>query len=462
MEVIKLPNHHKVLLSQRTYFFSQQTKDYSFRKKQLKRLKQMLKQNEKAIYHALKQDLNKSSYEALTTELGILYLEIDFAIKHLKDWMKPEKVPTPITHKGSESYILKEPYGVVLIIAPWNYPLQLSLAPAIGAIAAGNTVILKPSEYSPHVSVLLKELVSHYFPSHYFAVIEGDQTTTQQLLNEQFDYIFFTGSTHVGKIIMEKASQFLTPVTLELGGKSPAIVDQDAHLQLAAKRMIWGKFTNAGQTCVAPDYVYVHEKIKKKFIKQLIKYIRSFYGKQPLENQDFVRMITEKHFNRLTGLLKNRKHIIHGGHYNQAQLKIEPTLLDDVTWDDPVMQEEIFGPILPILTFSNMGDVISAIQSKDKPLAVYYFGENKKNEQRVLEQLSFGGGCINDTLYHLANPHLPFGGVGASGLGHYHGAYSFETFTHKKSILKQTTRFDLPFRYPNGKIMQQLIKKIMK
>src|SRR5699024_8192541 len=308
---------------------------------------------------------------------------IDFALKHLKQWMQPKRVKTPVTHKGSKNYIYQEPYGVALIIAPWNYPLQLSLAPMIGAMAAGNCVVLKPSEYAKATSQLLAHIVPKTFPSYYITVVEGGKNVSQALLAKPFDYIFFTGSTKVGKIVMEAASQFLTPVTLELGGKSPVIVDHDANIQLAAKRIAWGKFTNAGQTCVAPDFVYVHEQVKKKFIKHIHKYVKQFYGKKPLNNTSYVKIINHKHFQRLHAFLKN-------------------------------------GTI------------------------------------------TFGGGCINDTLYHLANPYLPFGGVGASGMGSYHGIYSFKTFSHEKAILKQTNAIDFPFRYPGKKWTHKLVKKIMK
>ncbi len=451
----------KLVKSQRDFFHNGKTLDYSFRKNQLKALKRMLKNYEQEIYRALKDDLNKSEHETLTTELGFLYSEIDFAIKQLKEWMEPEKADAPITHKGTSNYIYKEPYGVTLVIAPWNYPLQLAIGPAIGAIAAGNTVVLKPSEFTQATSSLLAEIVGDTFDRTFFTVVEGAKETSQQLLEQQFDYIFFTGSSAVGKIVMQQASKYLTPVTLELGGKSPAIIDKDANIDLAAKRVVWGKFTNAGQTCVAPDYLYVHEKVKAKLLKAMKKHIKTFYSKKPLQNDDYTRIVHKEHFNRLQALLADGE-IEYGGSVDEEKLSIEPTILDNITWDHSIMQEEIFGPLLPMLTFTELDDVISELKQLDKPLALYYFGEKEKSQQSILKNVSFGGGCINDTLYHLANPHLPFGGVGSSGMGAYHGKYGFDTFTHNKSILKQTTKFDLPLRYPGSKIAHALVKKIMK
>ncbi|MBP1949487.1 aldehyde dehydrogenase [Virgibacillus litoralis] len=451
----------KLVNRQRDFFHNGKTLDYSFRKNQLKALKRMLKNYEQEIYRVLKDDLNKSEHETLTTELGFLYAEIDFAVKQLKNWMEPEKVDAPITHKGTSNYIYKEPYGVTLVIAPWNYPLQLAIGPAIGAIAAGNTVVLKPSEFTQSTSSLLAEMIDETFDCSFFTVVEGAKETSQQLLEQQFDYIFFTGSSAVGKIVMQQASKHLTPVTLELGGKSPAIIDKDANIDLAAKRIVWGKFTNAGQTCVAPDYLYIHEKVKPKLLKAMKKHIKTFYSKKPLQNDDYTRIVHKEHFNRLQAFLADGE-TVYGGSVYEEKLSIEPTILDNITWDHSIMQEEIFGPLLPMLTFSELDDVITELKQIDKPLALYYFGEKEKSQQNILKNVSFGGGCINDTLYHLANPHLPFGGVGNSGMGTYHGKYGFDTFSHKKSILKQTTKFDMPLRYPGSKIAHSLVKKIMK
>ncbi|WP_284140330.1 aldehyde dehydrogenase [Virgibacillus sp. LDC-1] len=455
MRLIKIA---ELVQNQRQFFFTNQTKDYSFRINQLDNLKQMLKTYERDIYNALKADLNKSEHESLTTEMGLLYSEIDFAKKNLKKWMAPDKVERPITHQGTTNWIYKDPYGVTLIISPWNYPIQLAIAPAIGAIAAGNTVILKPSELTPATSTLLAQMVSHFFEASFFTVVEGDKETSQMLLKQRFDYIFFTGSTAIGKVVMEEASKHLTPVTLELGGKSPAIVDKDANLELAAKRIVWGKFTNAGQTCVAPDFLYVHRQVKKKLLKQIRKYVRELYGKSPLENKQYVRIVSKRHFKRLCSFLEDGQIVI-GGKSDKTSLQIEPTVLEGITWEDSIMQEEIFGPLLPILPFDHIDEVVAELQQKEKPLALYYFGNKKRKQDSIVSQLSFGGGCMNDTLYHLANPHLPFGGVGSSGMGAYHGKYSFDTFTHQKSVMKQTTSFDLPFRYPGGKITSAIIKR---
>ena len=447
--------------NQQTFFINGNTIDYEFRKENLQKLKKMLKNYESEIYYALKQDLNKSKHEAFLTELGFLYTEIDFAIRNLGSWMEPVKVPSPISHKGSKSYIMKEPYGVVLVISPWNYPLHLALAPAIAALAAGNCVILKPSEHAHSTTQLLTDMIHTTFDSSLFHVIEGEVETTERLLKERFDYIFFTGSTEVGKIVMRAASEHLTPITLELGGKSPVIVDEDANINLAAKRIVWAKFTNAGQTCVAPDYLYVHESVKFKLLKAMVKHIKSLYGKSPLYNEDYTRIISEKHFDRLVEFLENGT-IIHGGNVERNTLSFEPTIIDKITWDDAIMKEEIFGPILPVLSYVNIEDALYEIKTREKPLALYYFGENNKTQQQVVEFISFGGGAINDALYHLANPYLPFGGVGSSGMGSYHGKFGFDTFSHQKSILKQTTKFDLPFRYPGSKLNTSVVKKIMK
>ncbi|WP_026906624.1 aldehyde dehydrogenase [Paucisalibacillus globulus] len=451
----------EIVLTQRKFYLTEATFDYRFRIDMLRSLRTMLEKYEKSIYKALKQDLNKSTFETFTTELGFLYNEIKHTEKNLKDWMQDDPVDVPLTHKGTKNFIRKEPYGVTLVISPWNYPLQLAIAPVIGALAAGNTVVIKPSEFSPSTSSLIAKMIGETFDPKYVVVIEGAKQVSEELLNQRFDYIFFTGSTAVGKVIMREASKFLTPVTLELGGKSPAIIDKDANIPLAAKRLVWGKFTNAGQTCVAPDYLYIHEKVKDKLLKEMKKQIKSMYSKNARQNENFVRIINENHFNRLLRYLSDGN-IVHGGEVDQDQLKIEPTILDSITWDDAVMQDEIFGPILPVLTFESVDEVITELKYREKPLALYYFGEKEKSQDKVMTSLSFGGGCVNDTLYHLANPNLSFGGVGQSGMGGYHGKHSFDTFSHHKSILKQTTKFDIPLRYPGGKLAFSILKKVMK
>lgn len=455
-------NYIKNLIkNQQTFFYHGNTVDYDFRKEALQKFRKMLTEYEAEIYYALKQDLNKSKHEAFVTELSYLYTEIDFTLKYLRNWMEPEKVPTPLTHKGSKSYIIKEPYGVVLVVSPWNFPFHLALAPAIAALAAGNCVILKPSEYAKATSELLKDMIEATFDSSLFAVVEGGIDETEALLNERLDYIFFTGSAETGKKIMKKASEHLTPLTLELGGKSPAIIDIDANINLAAKRIVWAKFTNAGQTCAAPDYLYVHERVKYKFVKAMIIHIKSLFGSTPLLNEDYTKIISEKHFDRLLSLLDDGS-VLHGGEADRNTLTIEPTIMDKVGWDDQIMQEEIFGPILPLLSFTNIEDALYEIKRREKPLALYYFGENEKMQQQVVEFISFGGGAINDALFQLTNPYLPFGGVGQSGMGTYHGKYGFDTFSHQKSILKQTTMFDLPFRYPGNKFNTSVVKKFIK
>ncbi|MFC3883881.1 aldehyde dehydrogenase [Bacillus songklensis] len=454
-------NVHSIIQRQRSFFAGGKTKQVEFRLEQLAKLKQSVKDREKQIIKALKQDLNKSEFESYATEIGFLYEEINMMMKHLRSWAKPEKVKTPMTHIGASSYIYPEPYGLTLIIAPWNYPFQLQLAPLVGAMAAGNCAVLKPSELTPNVSALLSELVQSTFEEEYIAVVEGGVEASQALLEEKFDYIFFTGSVAVGRIVMQAAAKHLTPVTLELGGKSPTIVDEDANLEITAKRIAWGKFTNAGQTCVAPDYLLIHKKVKEQFIRLFQTYINEFYGENPLESDQYTRIVSERHFKRLAGFLENGTAVI-GGNTNAEKLMIAPTLLDGVTWDSPVMQDEIFGPILPMMEFSTLDEAIGHVQHSPNPLALYYFSESTEKQERILQSIRFGGGCMNDTLMHLANPNLPFGGVGNSGIGSYHGKSSFEVFSHQKSVLKQTTKLDPPFRYPSFKHGLSMMKKIFK
>ncbi|MFC7060538.1 aldehyde dehydrogenase [Halobacillus seohaensis] len=445
---------------QKEWFNEGHTKNFQFRKEQLYKMKTMLETFESPVLKSLKFDLSKSEYEAYTSEIAFLKSEINIQLKNLKSWMSKTKVKSPLTHTGSKNYILKEPYGTTLIIAPWNYPIQLALAPMIGAIASGNTVIIKPSELTPTVSWVIKRMIEQYFPTHYIAVVEGDKKITQELLNQPLDYVFFTGSVNVGKKIMEQASQRLIPVTLELGGKSPAIVHKDASINLAAKRIVWGKFTNAGQTCIAPDYLYIHHEIKAELLKAIKKYIYKFYGEKSLLNDKYVKIINQQHFDRVSSYLEEGNILI-GGRVDSRNHRIEPSVIDQVTWNDSVMQDEIFGPVLPILTYDQLDEVIDQVEQRPKPLALYYFGENELDQKKVTESLSFGGGCINDTLYHILNSHLPFGGVGESGMGSYHGEASFNTFTHEKSITKQTTKFDQAFRYPGSELGLKVIKKLL-
>ncbi|PAU95193.1 aldehyde dehydrogenase family protein [Aliifodinibius salipaludis] len=451
----------QVVKKQQQFFYSGKTLDISFRKKQLQKLRNILTENEDEIYTALAEDFQKPLFESFATELLVLYQEIDHLLANIDHWAKTKKVKSSFLNFPSKSYIKPQPYGVVLVIAPWNYPVQLALNPAVGAIASGNTVILKPSENAPHTSELLAKLINNNFDSGFFHAVEGDAKTTQSLLSEPLDYIFFTGSTHVGKIIMKLAADQLTPLTLELGGKSPAIVDTSADLSLAAKRIAWGKFINAGQTCVSPDYVYVHASMHMQLCRLIQKEIRGFYGDDPSQSDDFARIINDKHFSRLTNLINPNK-VFYGGNTDAESRYIEPTIMTQVSWDDPVMQEEIFGPILPILPFDYLDEIISTLQNKSKPLALYLFSTDKNNQKKVMRNLQFGGGCINDTVAHLGNTELPFGGIGNSGFGGYHGKTSFDTFTHSKSIMKKSNWLDIPLRYPPYKGNLKWLKKLTK
>lgn len=431
---------------QKAFFNTGITRPYSFRIKQLIKLKQLIKQNEDYFILALAKDFNKPPFETYVSELQMVYDEIDYMLKNLRRMMKPERAKTPIMHFYSKSYTIQEPLGSVLIISPWNYPAALSLSPLVGAIAAGNCAVLKPSENSEYTTKLQKKIINENFDSNYICVIEGEAETTQALIAQGFDYCFFTGSSEVGKKIMESASEHLTPVTLELGGKSPTIVTEDADIAKAGCRIVWGKFLNAGQTCIAPDYVLVHESVKNKLILLIQNVLEQFYGEEVLYNEDYPSIINEGHFKRLTDLI-DPSLILHGGEVNEEQLKISPTLLDNPPWDSKVMQEEIFGPLLPILTYRSLDEVITMLQEKPKPLALYLFTKSNDTKNKIVHHLSFGGGSINDTLIHFANSNLPFGGVGNSGMGSYHGKYSFDTFSHKKAISEKTNLFDLPMRY---------------
>jgi aldehyde dehydrogenase (NAD+) len=456
-----MENYSSLVAKQQSYFRSEITKDLAFRLEALQKLRTAIKNNEHNLMDALKADLNKSEFDAYSSEIGFVLEELRFTIKHLRSWVKPKRVKTPLTHIGSASYIYSEPYGVTLIIAPWNYPFQLAIAPLIGAIAAGNCAVIKPSELTPKTSELLGKIISELFSEEYITVVQGGVETSQALLSESFDYIFFTGSVPVGKVIMEAAAKNLTPITLELGGKSPCIVHEDANIKLAAKRIAWGKFTNAGQTCIAPDYLYIHKNIKDQFLQQFRETTIELYGQQPLNNPNFTRIVSQRHFDRLTNFLDDGK-LFMGGKSNKNKLTIEPTVLTNISWEDTIMQDEIFGPILPVLEYSNLDDVIEGIHRHPKPLALYIFTESNNIQQEVLNSVSFGGGCVNDTVYHFASPYLPFGGVGNSGIGAYHGKGNFDTFSHNKSVLKQTTLFDIPFRYPNVKNGLKKIKLFMK
>ncbi len=449
-----------LVAAQRAYFDRGATLPVSARRAALDKLDRAIRAREDAFYTALKRDLNKHPFEAYETELGIVRSELRFARKHLARWVKPKHAHTPLTHFPSKSWVYQDPYGVVLIMAPWNYPVQLTLVPLISALAAGNCAVVKPSAYAPATSALLAELISSVFPPEYVTVVEGGRAENTALLEQRFDYIFFTGSPEVGKTVMTAAAKHLTPVTLELGGKSPVIVAEDADLDLAARRIVWGKFLNGGQTCVAPDHVWVKRDQRDALVNLLGRYIVESYFQFPLKGGDLPKIINEKHFQRLLGLM-NSGRVAQGGRWDREQLRIEPTVLVDVTEDDPVMGEEIFGPLLPVLTYDDLDGLIAHLQEKEHPLALYLFTKSKEAERKVLGRLRFGGGCVNDTVVHLATSHMPFGGVGNSGMGRCHGKYGFDTFTHPKSVLKKG-RLDVPVRYPpydEGRI--KLLKKLM-
>jgi aldehyde dehydrogenase (NAD+) len=450
-----------ILAGQRQFFNSARTKDIDFRLENIRRLKKAIIQNEAAILAALRNDLYKPAYEGYLTEIGLVLTEIRFVSRRLRSWVKPRKVRTPYFLWFGSSAIHTEPYGISLIISPWNYPLHLTMLPLIGSIAAGNCTIIKPSEYAPHTAAIISEIIERHFDSHYVAVIEGDAQTSKDLLKNRFDYIFFTGSQTVGKIVMSAAAKNLTPVTLELGGKNPCIVDQDVNIDLAARRIASGKFINGGQTCTAPDYLLVHQSNKQKLLDKIKVYLRKFYGEDPQKSPDYVRIINKLQFDRLAALLDKGDKVV-GGQTDPDDLYIAPTLLQNVSWNDPVMQDEIFGPILPVMVFEDLAEVVSTINSRQRPLALYFFSNQRNNYQRIIEEVSFGGGCINDTLAHLINPHLPFGGTGSSGMGGYHGKASFDTFSHQKSIFKKWFNLDLPLRFPPYKNKLPILKNILR
>ncbi|MCW3079177.1 aldehyde dehydrogenase [Segetibacter sp.] len=443
----------------RHYFFSGATVDHAFRKEQLQTLKRAVQKYEQQIMDALYKDLHKSQEEAFTTEIGFVYAEVSHTIKNLGKWMKKSSVSTPLFLLPSSSSIIREPLGVCLIIAPWNYPFQLLIAPLIGAIAGGNCAVLKPSEMAVHTSVVVGEMIAEFFDKKYIAVVEGDgAVVVPKLMNEnRFDHVFFTGSIPVGREIAKLAAEKLVPVTLELGGKSPCVIDEDADIKVAAKRIVWGKFTNAGQTCVAPDYLLVHEKNKDELIEEMQTSIRQFYGAEPIKSADYGRIINRRRLDKLKSFLSQGS-IITGGEVQESELYMSPTLMQDVSPDAPVMKEEIFGPILPILTFKKQSEALHIIQQNPHPLSLYYFGSNQKNEDYFINNVQFGGGCINNTLVHLANADLPFGGVGNSGVGAYHGKFSFETFTRTKAILKTATWIDPAVKYPPYKGKLKLLR----
>lgn len=445
---------------QREFFATGKTKSYEFRKTQLEKLEKLIKEHDQIILDALHQDLRKPAIEAFGSEVLGSISEIKYILKHLRTWMKPQKVSTPLNLFPSSSSIHTEPLGVVLIVAPWNYPFSLTMQPLLGAIAAGNCAILKPSEHTPNTSRVIAQIINNNFDPSFITVIEGGIETNQALLAEKFDHIFFTGGTAIGKIVMAAAAKHLTPVTLELGGKSPCIVDATCDLEITAKRIIWGKFYNCGQTCIAPDYLLVQKSIKPILLEKLISYIKTFFGDNPQQSADLGRIVNERQFDRLVGLLDEGK-ILTGGQYDRGDRYIAPTLIDQVSPDAKVMAEEIFGPILPILEYDQIEEAIALVNAQPKPLALYLFSKNEQLQQRIVQEVAYGGGCFNDIILHVGNPELPFGGVGNSGIGSYHGKASFDTFSHRKSILKNSFRFDLKWRYPPYTMSLETLKKFI-
>lgn len=456
-------NIDKILEKQQEYFKTGETLPVKFRIEQLKKLKRTIIEKEDKIADALKSDLGKGSYESYMCEIGMVLSELSYMIKYTKKFAKKKRVHTPLAQFHSVSYRQPGPYGNVLIMSPWNYPFLLTIDPLVNAIAAGNTIVVKPSAYSPATGNIVKEIIEECFDEKYVAVVMGGRKENETLLDKKFNMIFFTGSQSVGREVLRRASEKIIPVVLELGGKSPCIVDNTAKLKLAAKRIVFGKYLNCGQTCVAPDYIICDEIIKDDLVKEIKKQIELQYGKNPLKNKDYGHIINEKHFERLSGLI-NKKKVVCGGKTNKETLQIEPTVMDKVTWKDAVMEDEIFGPILPILTYKKLEDVVDMLGDSPKPLALYMFSNDKKNIKYVTERCSYGGGCINDTIIHLATSEMGFGGVGESGMGSYHGKTGFDAFSHTKSIVDKKTWLDLPMRYQpyTNKFYKKLLRMFLK
>lgn len=452
-----------IFKKQKKFFSTGKTIDIKYRIQNLKKLKNIIKDNEDKILEALKKDLGKSGFEAYATEIGIVYNDINFHIKNIRKWAKSEKRKSPIIYYPSKSYVYKEPYGVTLIIGPFNYPFQLVISPLIGAISAGNTAIIKPSENTKNISLLLEKIINENFNESYLKVVNplGGKEVVSTLLDLSFDYIFFTGSVKVGKIVLERSAKHLTPVTLELGGKSPCIVDEDAKLNLAAKRIVWGKFLNAGQTCVAPDYLCVHKSVAEKLLKLMVDEIHKQFGDNIRLSEDYPRIVNKSSLERLMSYLMDGK-IYFGGNIDKDDLYMEPTIITKPKLESPLMTDEIFGPVLPVLVYEDLSKVVEFINNREKPLALYYFSENKKKIKYILRATVSGGVTINDTIIHVANSNLPFGGVGNSGVGKYHGRESFETFTHNRAVMHRGTFVEFNVRFAPYKNKLKLVKKIMK
>ena len=459
--MVKKSDLDEIMKRQRAFFASGKTKDVKNRILHLKKLKQAIKDNEDNICDALAKDFGKSPFETYISEIGTVLVELGHTISHLKSWAKPKRGKTPISHLPGRSRIYAEPYGTVLVISPWNYPFNLAMAPVIGALSAGNTVFLKPSGAAPETSKILYNILTSVFPTEWVAVFQEEEVKNF-MLDLQYDYIFFTGGSEVGMMVMEKAAVHLTPLTLELGGKSPCIVMDDADFTIAARRVAWGKFFNCGQTCIAPDYLLISEKAKAPFFEAVKRELKKFYGDNPKSSPDFARVINDRHWARIEKLL-HKGRIVVGGETDRKTRYIAPTIIDGISPSDPIMQEEIFGPVLPVITIKSLDDAINFINERPKPLALYLFTSNSKNIKRVINETSYGGGCVNDTLKHFANGHIPFGGVGASGMGSYHGKGSFDTFTHYKSVYYNVNFFDNPLVYaPYTKLAAKLIKSVIR
>lgn len=451
----------QLLKKQKMAFAAGKTLELSFRRAALQRLKGAIEQFQPEIEAALKADLNKSEFETYMTETGLTLSALSYTLSRLGIWMRRRMAPTPLAQFPSLSFTVREPYGTVLILAPWNYPFLLAMEPLIGAIAAGNCCVVKPSEYAPHTAAVIKKIVEKALPSWLAAVITGEKAVSEELLDSPFDYIFFTGSPAVGKEVLKKAADRLTPVTLELGGKSPCIVDESANIPMAAKRIVFGKFLNGGQTCVAPDYVLVQSGVKKELVWWIKYWIRKQFGENPLQNEDYPKIINQRHYTRLLKLLDGQR-LLDGGRWREDTLQIAPVLVDEPSWDSPLMNEEIFGPVLPVLSVASVEEAGRIIKKGEKPLALYLFTSRKAAETYILNRISFGGGCINDTVIHLASNYLPFGGVGTSGMGAYHGKYTFETFSHEKAVVKKSVRIDLPVRYqPYTKRKKKILASVL-
>lgn len=450
-----------VLKQQRDFFRTHKTKPIEFREAQLRALRDAIRESEQAVYAAVQSDLGKCAEEAFLGEIGLVYEEIGFALKNLRRWMRPEWVPTPLLSAIGRSQIHRDPLGVVLIIGPWNYPFQLLAAPLVAALAAGNCAVLKPSELAPATSKIVAKLVKETFEPEVVTVMEGGVDLSTALLAEKWDHIFFTGGTAIGKVVMTAAAKHLTPVTLELGGKSPCIVDNATDLAVTARRITWGKFFNAGQTCVAPDYLMVPKALKEPLLHEMKASLATFFGEDPGQSRDYARIVNDRHFHRLVDMLPLGKHVF-GGRSRTEDRYIAPTALEGVPLESKLMEEEIFGPLLPILEYDNIGEAIEFVNARPKPLALYFFSRDRENQDRVLRETSFGGGCLNDTLVHLSNPRLPFGGVGESGLGAYHGKYGFDAFSHKKSVVKKAFFPDPNLRYPPYEGRLGLFRRLMR